>query len=70
LASIIRLKNNKQLTYQRIPPEYERFKVQRYNSVVNGPRASTGLAVVVNKDDSTSILEHALIRAKWKGLLK
>jgi len=69
LASVIRLKNNKQLTYQRIPPEYEGFKVQRYNSVVNGPRASTAFAIVVNKDDLTSILEHALIRAKWKGLL-
>jgi excisionase family DNA binding protein len=69
LASIIRLKNNKQLTYQRIPAEYEGFKTQRYNSVVNGPRASTGFAIVVHKDDLTSMLEHALIRAKWKGLL-
>ena len=69
LASIIRLKNNKQLTYQRIPPEYEGFKVQRYNSVVNGRRASTGFAIVVHKDDLTAMLEHALIRANWKGLL-
>lgn len=69
LASIIRLKNNKQLTYQRIPPEYEGFKVQRYNSVVNGRRASTGFAIVVHKDDLTSMVEHALIRAKWKGLI-
>jgi excisionase family DNA binding protein len=69
LASIIRLKNNKQLTYQRIPPEYEGFNIQRYNSVVNGRRASTGFAVVVNKDDLTSMLEHALIRARWKGLI-
>lgn len=69
LASIIRLKNNKQMTYQRIPPEYEGFKVQRYNSIVNGPRASTGFAVIVHKDDLTSMLEHALIRAAWKGLL-
>jgi excisionase family DNA binding protein len=69
LASIIRLKNNKQMTYQRIPQEYEGFKVQRYNSIVDGPRASTGFAVVVHKDDLTSMLEHALIRANWKGLL-
>ena len=69
LASIIRLKNNKQMTYQRIPPEYEGFKVQRYNSVVNGRRASTGFAIVVHKDDLTAMLEHALIRANWKGLL-
>jgi excisionase family DNA binding protein len=69
LASVIRLKNNKQMTYQRIPAEYEGFKMQRYNSVVNGPHASTAFAVVVHKDDLTSMLEHALIRAKWKGLL-
>lgn len=69
LASIIRLKNNKQLTYQRIPPEYEGFKIQRYNSVVNGPRASNSLAVIVHKEDLASMLEHALIRAKWKGIL-
>lgn len=69
LASIIRLKNNKQLTYQRIPAEYEVFKVKRYNSVVNGPKASNSFAVVVNKDDLPSMLEHALIRARWKGLL-
>ena len=69
LASVIRLRNNKQMTYQRIPAEYEGFKVQRYNSIVKGPRASTAFAVVVHKDDLTSMLEHALIRAKWKGLL-
>lgn len=69
LASVIRLKNNKQLTYQRIPAEYQKFKVQRYNSVVVGPRASTAFAIVVHKDDLTSMLEHALIRANWKGLL-
>jgi excisionase family DNA binding protein len=69
LASVIRLKNNKQMTYQRIPAEYEGFKVQRYNSIVNGPRASTAFAIVVHKDDLTSMLEHAIIRAKWKGLL-
>jgi excisionase family DNA binding protein len=69
LASVIRLKNNKQMTYQRIPAEYEGFRVERYNSVVNGPRASTAFAVVVHKDDLTSMLDHALIRARWKGLL-
>ena len=69
LASVIRLKNNKQLTYQKIPAEYQNFNVQRYNSVVNGPRASTAFAIVVHKDDLKLMLEHALIRANWKGLL-
>ena len=63
LAGIIRLKNGKQLTSEKIPEEYRRFGVQRYNSVIRGPRASTGTAVIVHKDDYKSMLEHAVIRA-------
>ena len=69
LAGIIRLKNGKQLTTQRIPDEYRGFKVERYNSVVNGPRASTGMAVIVHKDDLKSMVNHAVIRATWKELI-
>jgi excisionase family DNA binding protein len=69
LAGIIRLKNGKQLTTQRIPEEYRSFRVERYSSVVQGPRASTGMAVIVHKDDIKSMLEHAIIRATWKELL-
>jgi excisionase family DNA binding protein len=69
LAGIIRLKNGKQLTSQRIPEEYREFRIERYNSVVQGPRASTGVAVVAHKDDLNSMLEHAVIRAIWKELI-
>jgi len=69
LAGIIRLKNGKQLTSQRIPDEYRSFRVERYNSIVQGRRASTGMAVIVHKDDFKSMLAHAVIRATWKGLL-
>ncbi len=69
LAGIIRLKNGRQLTTQRIPDEYKGFKVERYSSVVQGPRASTGMAVVVHKDDINHMLEHAVIRATWKELI-
>ena len=69
LAGIIRLKNGKQLTSQRIPDEYRNFRVERYNSIVRGPRASTGMAVVVHKDDLESMVAHAIIRATWKDLL-
>lgn len=69
LASVIKLKNNKQLTYQKIPGEYKNFNLKRYNTIVKGPRASTSLAIVVNKDDLKSMLEHAMIRATWKQLL-
>lgn len=69
LAGIIRLKNGKQLTSQRIPDEYRSFRVERYNSIVQGRRASTGMAVIIHKDDFKSMLAHAIIRATWKGLL-
>ena len=69
LAGIIKLRNGKQLTTQRIPEEYKGFRVERYSSVVQGPRASTGTAVIVHKDDIKSMLEHAIIRATWKELI-
>lgn len=69
LAGIIRLRNGKQLTTQRIPDEYRGFRVERYNSVVNGPRASKGMAVIVHKDDFESMLNHAVIRATWKEII-
>jgi excisionase family DNA binding protein len=69
LAGIIRLRNGKQLTTQRIPDEYRSFKVQKYNSVVQGRRASNGMAVIAHKDDFKTMLEHAVIRAIWKELI-
>jgi len=69
LAGIIRLKNGKQLTTQRIPDEYKGFRIEKYNSVVKGPRASTGMAVIVHKDGLKSMLNHAVIRATWKELI-
>lgn len=69
LAGIIRLKNGKQLTTTKIPEEYKRFRVERYNSIVRGPRASNGMAVIVQENDFNSMLEHAVIRATWKELI-
>lgn len=69
LAGIIRLKDGRQLKTNRIPEEYNRFKVQRYDTIVRGPRASTGMAVVAHKDDLKTMLEHAFIRASWKKLI-
>lgn len=69
LAGVIRLKSGKQLTNQRIPEEYQRFRVERYNSIVAGPQASKGMAVVVYKDDLKAMLNHAVIRAIWKELI-
>jgi hypothetical protein len=69
LAGIIRLKNGKQLTTAKIPEEYKRFRVERYNSIVRGPRASNGMAVIVKENDFESMLEHAVVRATWKELI-
>lgn len=70
LASIIKLKDNTQLTpYQEVPPEYKDFRVARYNSIVQGPYASTNMAIVVHKDDLESMLRHAIIRGLWKRLI-
>lgn len=69
LAGIIRLRNGKQLTTQRIPDEYKSFKVRRYSTVVQGPRASNGMAAIAHKDDFKTMLEHAVIRAIWKELI-
>lgn len=69
LAGVIRLKSGKQLTNQRIPEEYQGFRVERYNSIVKGPQASKGMAVVVYKDDLKAMLDHAVIRAIWKELI-
>ncbi|MFP4641670.1 MAG: helix-turn-helix domain-containing protein [Dehalococcoidia bacterium] len=71
LAGIIRLKNGKQLVPgQRVPEEHRGFRVERYNSIVQGSRASTGMAVIVHEDALNSMLEHAVIRATWKELIK
>lgn len=69
LAGIIRLKNGKQLITQRIPDEYKEFNIGRYNSIVDGPRSSTGMAVIVNTKELGKMLEHAVIRARWKEVI-
>lgn len=69
LAGVIRLRNGKQLSNTRVPDEYKGFKVGKYNSIVRGPRASKGMAVIVHRDDLRSMLDHAVIRAIWKELM-
>jgi len=70
LASVIKLRSNKQLRpYQNIPKEYKGFRVARYNSIVRGRFASRNMAVIVHKDDRRAMLKHAVIRARWKNLV-
>jgi hypothetical protein len=64
------LRNGAQLTpSQKVPEEYKNFRILRYNSIVKGARASTNMAVIVNKNDLQAMLEHAYIRAVWKKLI-
>jgi excisionase family DNA binding protein len=70
LASVIKTKDGKQLRQSsKIPDEYRGFNIKRYDSVVQGPYASRNMAVIVKKDDLESMLQHAIIRAQWKGLI-
>lgn len=70
LAGVIKLPDGSQLSpYQEPPSEYMGFKIAEYNSVVQGPRASSNMAVVVHKNDLESMLKHAIIRARWKKLV-
>lgn len=70
VASVIRLPNNKQLSPRgEIPKEYHDFKIARYDSIVQGTRASKNLAVVVNDNNLDVMLRHAIIRAVWKELI-
>jgi len=70
LASVIKLRSNKQLRpYQNMPKEYKGFRVARYDSIVRGPFASRNMAIIVHKNDRKTMLKHAVIRARWKDLV-
>jgi hypothetical protein len=71
LAGIIKLRNGKQLTpLNRIPQEYNKYKIRKYNLIVKGPRSSTNMAIIVHKDDIKSMVEHAFIRSIWRKIIK
>lgn len=70
LASVVKSPDGLQVVLNRdLPDEYKEFNIDRYNSVVQGPYASGNLAIIVHKNDLESMLRHAIIRARWKGLI-
>lgn len=70
LVGIIKTQNGKQLRPSaKIPEEYKNFNIARYDSIVQGPYASTNMAIIVHKDDLESMLRHAIIRAQWKEII-
>ncbi len=52
---------------ERLPAAYAGLEVSEYSNVVSGPNATRSAAVVVDKDDLTTMARHAIIRARWKG---
>ena len=52
-----------------IPPEYAGLPVNLYTNLVTGPYAARSMAIVAHKDDYGLMAHHALIRARWKGLI-
>lgn len=70
LASIIKVEGGKQLRpTARVPDQYSDFTVGRYDSIVQGPYSSRNMAIIVNKDDQESMVRHAMIRARLKGII-
>jgi excisionase family DNA binding protein len=67
MASIIRGRNGKQLPIgATLPPEYKNLPIGSYNEVVQGPRASNGVAVLCDSQDFATMVKHALIRYKFR----
>lgn len=67
VASVVTLPNKKRLKpRQPIPDEYKSFDLRRYDSVIQGPRAATTMAVVCKIDDFDTMVAHAVIRAKYR----
>jgi excisionase family DNA binding protein len=70
MASIIKTKGGKQLRPSaRIPDEYKSFRVDKYDTVVQGPYSSRNMAIIVDKKDLEPMVRHSIIRATLKQLL-
>jgi hypothetical protein len=70
MASLIRHRDGRLVKgSDSAPPEYTEFRLAPFNSLVRGPYARSGLAVVASKDDIESMIRHAVIRAVQKGWL-
>lgn len=70
MASLLKGPDNKVVQVQdNVPDEYRHLRVGQFRSVVTGPYASWGLAVIARDDDHETMVRHALNRAGYKGLL-
>jgi len=71
MASLIRHRDGRLVKESdAIPSEYRDFRLVQFNTIVRGPYARSGLAVVADKDDIQTMIRHAVIRAIQKGWLR
>lgn len=67
MASIIRDRKGKQLPPGAdVPPEYEGKAIGPYRSVVDGPGARNGIAVICESQDLRTMVEHGVIRYRYR----
>jgi excisionase family DNA binding protein len=67
MASIIRDRKGKQLPIgASLPPEYLEMTVGPYRSIVDGPGAPNGSAVICDAKDAGTMIRHALIRYRFR----
>ena len=67
MAGIIKDRRGKQLPKRAVPPpEYAGLSVGPYRDIVDCPGASNGLAVICASDDLATMVQHALIRYKYR----
>lgn len=64
MASLIRRDRRQVRTMEAIPPGYNDLRIEPYNEIVRGPRASHNLALVCKADDHDAMARHALVRAQ------
>ena len=71
VASVIKDPSNRHVRSQsQLPVEYQGVPTVIYSDVVIGKNAARSLAVLADNDDRDLMLRHAIIRAKYKGLIR
>ena len=69
VASLVKMAGREVRSVAELPAEYAELEVVPYNSVITGPFAHGGLALVLRDDGLEGMLRHALIRARSMGLV-
>lgn len=67
MASVIKISGRQVRPVLGTPDSYRHLKVRPYNDLIIGRYASSNLAVVCERNDTETMLEHALIR--WEEVV-